>query len=54
MEQQKEEVEEKVQFPVISQSDGIKTTDVNDDDWKIDFKQLKFGKKVASGTFGDL
>ncbi|KMZ59800.1 putative Protein kinase [Zostera marina] len=54
VEQQKEEVEEKVQFPVISQSDGIKTTDVNDDDWKIDFKQLKFGKKVASGTFGDL
>jgi hypothetical protein len=24
------------------------------DDWEIDYSQLKFSRKVASGSFGDL
>jgi hypothetical protein len=34
--------------------DHIKIPSDGTDEWEIDMKRLKFGKKVASGTYGDL
>lgn len=42
----------KNQHPPIP--DHIKIPSDGTDEWEIDVKCLKFGKKVASGTYGDL